>query len=168
MALNLLQLKKTAYSTSRRQCSLADLLLAGCPKVVPGAIAKKQLPNMKKETRFRSVCLPALRQATSWTATGSCQCNQIPYSVSVQQGPACLLIPTVHSILTCTCLTGTKPALWLLRQDRRSHRRSSRCDGRRRNRSDKRCRYPADNLSHGRSYHHRVELPPPERNPRDA
>ena len=41
---------------------------AGCPKVVPGAIAKKAIAEHEKETRFRSVCLPALRQATSWTA----------------------------------------------------------------------------------------------------
>ena len=30
------------------------------------------------------------------------------------------------------------------------------------------CRYSADNLWHGRPYHRRIELPPPERNPRNA
>ena len=50
----------------------------------------------------------------------------------------------------------------------RGHRRSCRCNGRRRNRSDKRCRYSADHLPHGGPYHRRVELPPPERNPRNA
>ena len=36
---------------------------AGCPKVVPGAIAKKAIAEHEKGNPF-----PALRQATSWTA----------------------------------------------------------------------------------------------------
>ena len=40
---------------------------AGCPKVVPGAIAKKAIAEHEKGNPFQ-IGIPALRQATSWTA----------------------------------------------------------------------------------------------------
>ena len=61
---------------------------AGCPKVVPGAIAKKAIAEHEKGNPFQIGMFTGA--STGDKLDGElAQCNQIPYSVSVQQGPAC-------------------------------------------------------------------------------
>ena len=135
---------------------------AGCPKVVPGAIAKKAIAEHEKGNPFQIGMFTGA--STGDKLDGElARANAIKFRTPYQSNKDLRALLNSHGAQYFDMHLSE-----LAQSLRYGFLGKIRCDGRRRNRSDKRCRYPADNLSHGRSYHHRVELPPPERNPRDA
>ena len=142
---------------------------AGCPKVVPGAIAKKAIAEHEKGNPFQIGMFTGA--STGDKLDGElARANAIKFRTPYQSNKDLRALLNSHGAqyfdMHLSELAQSLRYGFLGKIDVAIVEAADVTeDG---DRSDKRCRYPADNLSHGRSYHHRVELPPPERNPRDA